>query len=119
MNILKAVDLQFNALSHRLRRVPVIVLMPHSRCNCRCIMCDIWKSNRAGTSITEEQLENFLDGFRRLKVEWVLLSGGEPLMRRDLYQLVAMIARKPAIRDLAMTTNGVLLAEQLDRLAFP
>jgi cyclic pyranopterin phosphate synthase len=67
--------------------------------------------------LTFEEIDRLVDVFAELGVNKVRLTGGEPLMRRDLYQLVAMIARKPAIRDLAMTTNGVLLAEQLDRLA--
>src|SRR5262249_49967942 len=43
----------------------------------------------------------------------VRLTGGEPLLRRDVHVLVKLIAQRPAVRDLAMTTNGVLLADQL------
>src|SRR5262249_13606144 len=51
-----------------------------------------------------------------LGVEKVRLTGGEPLMRRDLDVLVALLARKPGLRDLALTTNGILLAEQAQSL---
>jgi cyclic pyranopterin phosphate synthase len=47
-----------------------------------------------------------------LGVDRVRLTGGEPLVRRDLAELIRLLAAKPAIRDLAMTTNGVLLAEK-------
>jgi hypothetical protein len=45
----------------------------------------------------------------RLGVDKVRITGGEPLLRRELAELVRMLAAKPALRDLAMTTNGVLL----------
>jgi cyclic pyranopterin phosphate synthase len=49
-------------------------------------------------------------------VDKVRLTGGEPLLRRDLDRLVRLLAANPRLRDLAMTTNGVLLAEQADAL---
>jgi cyclic pyranopterin phosphate synthase len=67
--------------------------------------------------LTFEEIDRLVDAFADLGADKVRLTGGEPLVRRDVHQLVEMIARKPAIRDLAMTTNGILLAEQLDRLA--
>ena len=54
--------------------------------------------------------------FLDLGVDKVRLTGGEPLLRRDLPRLVRMLAAKPRIRDLAMTTNGVLLAEHAPAL---
>jgi cyclic pyranopterin phosphate synthase len=51
------------------------------------------------------------DVFLDLGVDKVRLTGGEPLLRRDLPRLVGMLAARPRIRDLAMTTNGILLAE--------
>ena len=54
--------------------------------------------------------------FVRLGVDRVRLTGGEPLLRRDLPVLVRMLAQIDGIRDLALTTNGVLLADQADSL---
>jgi cyclic pyranopterin phosphate synthase len=56
------------------------------------------------------------DVFLDLGVDKVRLTGGEPLLRRDLPRLVEMLASRPRIRDLAMTTNGVLLAEHAPAL---
>ncbi len=108
MKLRRTIDLRLNQLTHRLRRVPVVVLMPHSRCNCRCIMCDIWKANRTGASITEEQLASFLGDFRRLAVEWVLLSGGEPLMHSNLWNLCSSLKRLPT--RITLLSTGLLLA---------
>jgi cyclic pyranopterin phosphate synthase len=58
-----------------------------------------------------EEIETLVDVFTTLGVDKVRLTGGEPLLRRGLPDLVARLARRTAIRDLAMTTNGVLLAQ--------
>ncbi len=63
-----------------------------------------------------EEVSVLVDVFADLGVDRIRLTGGEPLVRRDLHQLVRLIAAKPAIRDLAMTTNGVLLAEKAAEL---
>jgi GTP 3',8-cyclase len=90
------------------------------RCNLRCRYCmpeEEYNWLEKSSILTFEEIDRLVDVFAELGVDKVRLTGGEPLLRRDLHQLVAMIARKPAIRDLALTTNGVLLAEQLDSLA--
>jgi len=57
-----------------------------------------------------EEIERLVDVFTGLGVDKVRLTGGEPLLRRDLPDLVSRIAKRPAVRDLALTTNGVLLS---------
>ena len=57
-----------------------------------------------------EEIERLVDIFTSLGVDKVRLTGGEPLLRRDLPDLVSRLAGRSAIRDLAMTTNGVLLS---------
>jgi cyclic pyranopterin phosphate synthase len=58
-----------------------------------------------------EEVEQLVDIFLDLGVDKVRITGGEPLLRRDLPDLITRLAKRPRIRDLAMTTNGVLLAE--------
>src|SRR3989442_15305951 len=85
------------------------------RCNLRCRYCMpedeyVWLPR---TSIlTFEEMERLTGVFAGLGVHKGRLTGGEPLLRHDLPTLVAMIAHNPRIRDLAMTTNGLLLAKQ-------
>ena len=55
-----------------------------------------------------EEIDRLVDQFLDLGVEKVRLTGGEPLLRKNLPALIEQLARKPAIRDLAMTTNAVL-----------
>jgi len=63
-----------------------------------------------------EEISVLVDVFADLGVEKVRLTGGEPLVRRALATLVRLLAQKTRIRDLALTTNGVLLAEQAGQL---
>jgi GTP 3',8-cyclase len=89
------------------------------RCNLRCSYCMpeadyVWLPRQ--DLLQYEEMSTLIDVFARAGVDKIRLTGGEPLLRRDLPQLVEMIARKPAIRDLALTTNGVALAGQANAL---
>jgi cyclic pyranopterin phosphate synthase len=90
------------------------------RCNLRCAYCMpeeeyVWLEREH--LLTFEELSRLVDVFLSLGVTRLRLTGGEPLLRRDLDRLVAALARKPGLKDLALTTNGLLLAEQVDALA--
>jgi Fe-coproporphyrin III synthase len=79
------------ATTNRIYQMPVLVLMPHSRCNCRCVMCDIWKANQNKQEISTEELKNHLLTFRKLKVRQVALSGGEALMHSNLWKFCELL----------------------------
>jgi len=98
---------QLTLSTHHVHTLPVVVLMPHSRCNCRCLMCDIWKANRNGTEITPEQLEPHLSAFRELGVRWVTLSGGEALMHSNLWALCRHL-KQLGVR-ITLLSTGLLL----------
>ena len=85
------------------------------RCNLRCQYCMperdyVWLPRK--DVLDFEEIGRLVDVFTGLGVDRVRLTGGEPLVRREISRLVALLAGKPAIRDLSMTTNGVLLEEQ-------
>jgi len=63
-----------------------------------------------------EEIGRLVDVFTLVGVDRLRLTGGEPLVRRDLRNLVRILASKSKIRDLALTTNGVLLEEQAGAL---
>ena len=84
------------------------------RCNLRCSYCMpeaeyVWLPRH--DILQFEEMSTLVDVFARAGVDRVRLTGGEPLLRRDLPDLIRLLARKPAIRDLALTTNGMLLAD--------
>lgn len=83
------------------------------RCNLRCSYCMpeeeyVWLPRE--DILHFEEIGRVTDLFITLGVDKVRLTGGEPLLRRDLPTLIAGLAAKPGLRDLAMTTNGILLA---------
>jgi cyclic pyranopterin phosphate synthase len=89
------------------------------RCNLRCEYCMpeddyVWLPRE--DVLHFEETSALVDVFLSLGVDKVRLTGGEPLQRRDLPALVSMITAKPGLKDLALTTNGVLLADQVDAL---
>jgi cyclic pyranopterin phosphate synthase len=89
------------------------------RCNLRCSYCMpepeyAWLPRE--DILHFEEIETLVDVFTELGVDKVRLTGGEPLLRRDLPDLVRRLASRSAIRDLAMTTNGVLLAANAQAL---
>jgi MoaA/NifB/PqqE/SkfB family radical SAM enzyme len=103
---------QFAALDlsrHQIHSLPVVVLSPHNQCNCRCVMCDIWKI-RESKEITPELLETQVDSFRKLGVRWVVLSGGEPQRNPQLCALAGML-RDLGIRVTLLTAGTLLSAE--------
>jgi Fe-coproporphyrin III synthase len=90
----------------RITQLPVLVLEVHSSCNCRCVMCDIWKTKERHT-FRPSDLASHLESIRRLGVRWVVFSGGEPLLNRELPGLCSML-RQEGIR-LTLLTTGLLL----------
>lgn len=66
--------------------------------------------------LTFEETNALVDVFASLGVDRVRITGGEPLLRKDLPDLIALLANKPTITDLALTTNGILLSDQAKAL---
>jgi Fe-coproporphyrin III synthase len=93
--------------------LPVLILYPHSRCNCRCVMCDIWKTDSI-QEISAAELERHAEDIARLRVQWVVFSGGEPLMHSDLFRLCRFL-RERNIRTTVLST-GLLLGRYADQI---
>ncbi len=89
------------------------------RCNLRCQYCMpeeeyVWLPRK--DLLTFDEIAFLAGRFAALGVEKLRITGGEPLIRRRLPELVRLLAAVPGIRDLALTTNGVLLAGQAEAL---
>jgi MoaA/NifB/PqqE/SkfB family radical SAM enzyme len=101
--------------SGRLRSLPILALSVHSACNCRCVMCDIWKANANKREIGLDDLERHLSAIRRLHVQRVMLTGGEPLLHRNLWALCHLL-RQEGIR-VTLVTTGLLVEAHADVIA--
>ena len=89
------------------------------RCNLRCQYCMpetdyAWLPRE--TLLSFEEIAAITEAFTSLGVDRVRITGGEPLLRRNLPALVSKLAAVPCVRDLALTTNGVLLADRAAEL---
>ena len=96
------------------------------RCNFRCVYCmpkEVFGHDfeflRRSQILSFEEIERLARLFAGAGVRKLRLTGGEPLLRRDLDRLVAMLAAVPGIEDIALTTNGVLLAGRRRRSPTP
>lgn len=87
--------------------LPVMVLMPHSRCNCRCVMCDIWKANDEKKEITAETLALHLQSFKKLGVKHIAFSGGEALMHSNLWKFCELL--KSINVRISLLSTGITL----------
>ena len=100
-----------DALNRPLRSLRLSVT---DRCNLRCHYCMpedeyLWLPRE--DVLTFEEIARLADLVAEVGVDRVRLTGGEPLLRRDVPELVRLLATRPWLRDLALTTNGVLLAD--------
>jgi GTP 3',8-cyclase len=115
MSALPARALPLDALGRPLRDLRLSVI---EACNFRCGYCmpadqvpDDYGFD-AATRLSFDEIETLVRGFARLGMHKLRLTGGEPLLRKRLPELVARLAAVPGIDDLALTTNGALLAPQ-------
>jgi Fe-coproporphyrin III synthase len=111
---LKIAKRQLTLSTHRIHTLPIVILMPHSRCNCRCVMCDIWRANKNGQEIAPELLAQHVDSFRKLGVEWVVMSGGEALMHSNLWALCEQVKAMPA--KITLLSTGLLLKRNAENV---
>jgi MoaA/NifB/PqqE/SkfB family radical SAM enzyme len=98
---------QATRTTHRIHSLPMLVLMAHSRCNCRCVMCDIWQANAEKRELSRDDIARQLPALRSLHVQRVVLSGGEALMHQNLWTLCELL-RAEGIK-ITLLSTGLLL----------
>src|SRR5687768_9340778 len=89
--------------------------MPHSACNCRCIMCDIWKDNRNLKQLTEADVKNLLTSLKKFGTQQVVMSGGEALLHDRFFQLCSLL-RSAGIR-VSLLSTGIALKKNALQIA--
>jgi MoaA/NifB/PqqE/SkfB family radical SAM enzyme len=98
----------------KLRSLPILLLNVHENCNCRCVMCDIWK-RPSGAEFSLDMLARLRDSLRSLRVRQVVLTGGEPLLHTQFEKLCEILKEQ----DLRITllTTGLLLQKRAESVA--
>jgi cyclic pyranopterin phosphate synthase len=101
------------------RKIEYVRLSVTDRCNLRCFYCmpkDLKTFERREDCLSFEEIERVISVFANLGVSRVRLTGGEPLVRKDLHKLVEKLSRIPGIDDLSLSTNASLLGQQAKSL---
>ena len=94
-------------------QLPIVILFPHSRCNCRCVMCDIWRDTTR-SEIDPERVAAWTGEWTTLGVRRVVLSGGEALMHSRLWELCDHLRR--AGIGITILSTGLLLRRHAEEL---
>jgi len=94
--------------------LPIVILMPHSACNCQCVMCDIWKGNRNLKQLTESDITDLLGTLRKLGTQQVVMSGGEALLNPNFFRFCEII-RNEGI-SITLLSTGLTIKRNADRL---
>ena len=92
----------------------LILDITHS-CNLKCRICDIWQSGISEKDMNIFYIKKMLSQAKDLSIKEIALSGGEPLLRKDIFDILDY-ARAIKIKDLGILTNGILVDEYAERL---
>ncbi|HEX6192617.1 MAG TPA: radical SAM protein [Chitinophagaceae bacterium] len=100
--------------THLIQALPVVILMPHSACNCRCVMCDIWKDNKNLKQLTEADIRDLLVTFKKFGTQQVVMSGGEALLNPNFFRFCEML-NEYNIR-ITLLSTGLTLSKHAEQL---
>lgn len=100
--------------THKISALPILILMPHSACNCRCVMCDIWKDNKNLKQLTEQDIEGLLSSLKKLDTKVVVMSGGEALLNQNFFMLCRILKRNKL--HITLLSTGLLLKKHAQNI---
>src|SRR6476620_427934 len=98
----------------RIKALPIVVLMPHSACNCRCMMCDIWKDNKNLKQLTENDIQGLLSSLKKFGTREVVMSGGEALLNPNFFRLCEIL-RQQNIK-ISLLSTGLSLKKNVEQI---
>ncbi len=100
--------------THKISALPIVILMPHSACNCRCVMCDIWKGNHDLKQLTEDDIQGLMGTLKKLGTQQVLMSGGEALLSPNFFRFCEIL-KKENIK-VSLLSTGLTLKKNAEAL---
>jgi MoaA/NifB/PqqE/SkfB family radical SAM enzyme len=98
----------------KISSLPIVILMPHSSCNCRCVMCDIWKGNNNLRQLYEADIIGLLTTLKKYKTQQVLMSGGEALLNPSFFRFCEIL-KKERIR-ISLLSTGLTIKKHATEL---
>ncbi|HLK30536.1 MAG TPA: radical SAM protein [Puia sp.] len=100
--------------THKISALPIVILMPHSACNCRCVMCDIWKDNKNLKKLTEQDVEKLMAAFKKFGTKQVVMSGGEALLNPNFFRLCEILKRENI--KISLLSTGLTIKKNAEQL---
>ena len=100
--------------THRILALPIAILMPHSACNCRCIMCDIWKDNKNLKQLNENDIKGLMSSLKKLGTRQVLMSGGEALLNPNFFRFCEILNEENI--KVTLLSTGLTIKKNAEQL---
>jgi MoaA/NifB/PqqE/SkfB family radical SAM enzyme len=97
-----------------IKALPVVILMPHSACNCRCVMCDIWKGNHNLKQLTEDDISGLMNSLKKFRTQQVVMSGGEALLNKNFFRFCEIL-KKENIK-VSLLSTGLTLKKNSEQI---
>lgn len=107
--------------THKISALPIVILMPHSACNCRCVMCDIWKDNKNLKQLTVDDVKDLLKTLKKFETKQVVMSGGEALLNANFFKLCEILKNESIhitllSTGLSIKKNAIQILDWVDEL---
>ena len=100
--------------THRVTAMPIVLLMPHSACNCRCVMCDIWKGNHDLQQLREDDVKGLMESLKKLETKQVVFSGGEALLHPGFFRFCEILKTNKI--KITLLSTGLTLKKNAEQL---
>ena len=100
--------------TNRIQALPIAILMPHSACNCRCIMCDIWKDNKNLKQLNENDIKGLMSSLKKLGTRQVLMSGGEALLNPNFFRFCEILNEENI--KVTLLSTGLTIKKNAEQL---
>ena len=100
--------------THKISALPIVILMPHSACNCKCVMCDIWKDNKNLKQLTEKDIESLLSSLKKFGTQEVVMSGGEALLNPNFFRFCEILQKEKI--KITLLSTGLTLKRNTDEV---
>ena len=97
-----------------IRALPIVILMPHSACNCQCVMCDIWRDNKNLKQLTEKDIRGLLDALKKFGTQEVVMSGGEALLNSNFFKFCEILHNQNI--KISLLSTGLTLKRNAEQL---
>ena len=97
-----------------IRALPIVILMPHSACNCKCVMCDIWKDNKNLKQLTESDIQGLLSALKKFGTREVVMSGGEALLNPNFFRLCEILHQQNI--KISLLSTGLSLKKNVEQI---